>query len=106
VAEAEYQLGVLEIPADGGAGRQIPLFRVTGKEDSDVSTLQVDVSHDGKTLAAASTYLQRSSGSKAQQRLKPEDVALYFIDLSRPDRKITKVPIPPLPAPVVADARQ
>jgi hypothetical protein len=106
VAETEYQLGVLEIPAAGGAARRIPLCRVTGKEDSDVMTLQVDVSHDGKTLAAASTYLQRSSASKAQRRLKPEDVALYFIDLSRPDRKITKVPIPPLPAPVVAEARQ
>jgi hypothetical protein len=68
-------------------------------------TLQVDVSHDGKTLAAASTYLQMSSGSKVQRRLKPEDVALYFIDLSRPDRKVTKVPIPPLPAPVVAEAK-
>jgi hypothetical protein len=105
VAETEYQLGVLEIPAAGGTARRIPLFRVTGKEDSDVMTLQVDVSHDGKTLAAASTYLQRSSASKEQRRLKPEDVALYFIDLSRPDRKITKVPIPPLPAPVVAEAR-
>jgi hypothetical protein len=105
VAETEYQLGVLEIPASGGAARRIPLFRVTGKEDSDMSTLQVDVSHDGKTIAAASTYLQTSSGAKAQRRLKPEDLALYFIDLSRPDRKITKVPIPPLPAPVVAEAK-
>jgi len=106
VADSEYKLGVLEVPAAGGAARQIPLFRVTGKEDSDVQALQVDVSHDGKTLAAASTYLQTSSGSKSQQRLKPEDVALYFIDLSRPDRKVTKVPIPPLPAPVAAEARQ
>jgi hypothetical protein len=105
VVETEYQLGVLEVPAAGGAARRIPLFRVTGKEDSDVMTLQVDVSHDGKTLAAASTYLQMSSGSKVQRRLKPEDVALYFIDLSRPDRKVTKVPIPPLPAPVVAEAK-
>jgi hypothetical protein len=105
VAETEYQLGVLEIPASGGAARRIPLFRVTAKEDSDMSTLQVDVSHDGKTIAAASTYLQTSSGAKAQRRLKPEDLALYFIDLSRPDRKITKVPIPPLPAPVVAEAQ-
>jgi len=106
VADSEYQLGVLEVPAAGGAARRIPLFRVTGKEDSDVMTLQVDVSHDGKTLAAASTYLQRSSDGKELRRLKPEDLALYFIDLSRPDRKITKVPIPPLPAPVVAEARQ
>jgi WD40 repeat protein len=105
VADSEYQLGVLEIPASGGTARRIPLFRVTGKEDSDMSTLQVDVSHDGKTIAAASTYLQTSSGAKAQRRLKPEDLALYFIDLSRPDRKITKVPIPPLPAPVVAEAK-
>jgi hypothetical protein len=105
VAETEYQLGVLEVPVAGGAARRIPLFRVTGKEDSDMFTLQVDVSHDGKTLAAASTYLQRSSDSKEQRRLKPEDVALYFIDLSRPDRTITKVPIPPLPAPVVAEAK-
>jgi hypothetical protein len=97
---------VLEIPAAGGAPRQIPLFRVTGKEESDVSTLQVDVSHDGKTLATASTYLQRSSGSKGQRRLKSEDLALYFIDLSRPGRKITRVPIPPLPAPAVAKAPQ
>ena len=105
VADSEYQLGVLEIPASGGVARRIPLFRVTGKEDSDMPTLQVDVSHDGKTIAAASTYLQTSSDAKAQRRLKPEDLALYFIDLSRPDRKITKVPIAPLPAPVVAEAK-
>ena len=106
VADDQSQFGVLEVPADGKAIRQIPLFRVNGKgENADAFALQVDVSHDGKTLAAASTYLQTPFGKKKAQRLKPEDLALYFVDLSRPDRRITKVPIPPLPAPPATAAK-
>jgi hypothetical protein len=107
VSDDQYQFGVLEVPVDGKAVRQIPFFRVSGSgENPDVFALQVDVSHDGKTLAAASTYLQTPFGKKEAQRLKPEDLALYFVDLSRQDRRITKVPIPPLPAPPVTMARQ
>jgi hypothetical protein len=107
LADDQYQFGVLEVPADGKAIRQIPLFRVSGSvESGEVLALQVDISHDGKTLAAASTYLQTRFGKKEAQRLKPEDLALYFVDLSRSDRPVTKVPIPPLPAPAVKMARQ
>jgi hypothetical protein len=106
VADDQYQFGVLEVPVDGKAVRQIPLFRVSGSgENADAFAFQVDVSHDGKTLAAASTYLQTPFGKKEAQRLKPEDLALYFVDLSRQDRRVTKVPIPPLPAPPVTMAK-
>jgi hypothetical protein len=103
LADDQYQFGVLEVPTSGRAIRQIPLFGVTGKvEDSELFAFQVDVSHDGKTLAAASTYLQTPPGKKEAQRLKPADLALYLVDLTRSDRRVTKVPIPPLPAPAQA----
>jgi hypothetical protein len=106
LADTQYPFGVIEVPVDGKATRQIPLGRVSDKgEDGDLFALQVDVSHDGKTLAAASTYLQTPFGKKETQRLKPEDLALYFVDLSRPDRRVTKVPIPPLPAPPATAAK-
>jgi hypothetical protein len=89
------QFGILELPVGGGTARQTPLFTVaTGSEDLDATLFQVDLSHDGKTLAASSTYLQ----SGKEPRLRPEDVALYLVDLSRPDRKVTKIPVLAPPA--------
>ena len=105
-AESTHQFGVMEIPAETGAPREVPLFVVHGRlEDGEVLTFQLDVSHDGKTLAAASTYLQTPPGKEGPPRLRPEDLALYLIDVSRPDRKVTKVPIPPLPLPPPAPVK-
>jgi hypothetical protein len=101
--DQHHQFAVLEVPAGGGASRETPLLVVAGNhEDADVFAFQLDVSHDGKTLAAAATYLQTpapklSGGNKElpAPRVRPEDLALYLVDLSRPDRKVTKLPVPP-----------
>jgi hypothetical protein len=104
--ESTYQFGIMEIPAENGAPREVPLFVIHGSmDDAEVLTFQLDVSHDGKTLAAASTYLQTPLGKPGPPRLRPEDLALYLIDVSRPDRKVTKVLIQPLPAPPPAPAK-
>jgi hypothetical protein len=94
-----YQFGVLEVPMTGTGNRSIPLFEAAGKGDGDIFAMQLDISHDGRTLASASTYLQTPLPkllNKEPARVKPADLALYFIDLSAADRKVTKVPIPPL----------
>ena len=58
-------------------------------EHSDGFLFQVGLSHDGKTAAVASTYV-----ASASKQFKPEDCALFLVDLSDPNRKVTKVPIP------------
>jgi hypothetical protein len=104
--DSTHQFGVMEIPAETGAPREVPLLVVHGSmDDAEALTFQLDVSHDGKTLAAASTYLQTPLGKQGPPRLRPEDLALYLVDVSKPDRKVTKVPIPPLPAPPPAPAK-
>jgi hypothetical protein len=98
------QVSVIEIPAGAGPARETPLFQMTDSKSEDNMKLQVDVSHDGKTLAVVSTYLQErpqavKPGEKpTPPRIKPEDVALYLVDLARADRRVTKVPVPALPA--------
>jgi len=93
---ARNQFGVLELPVNGGPSRQIPLFVVEGDtEDITAFVFQIDLSHDGKTLAGASTYVWLGEESE----LKTEDLALYLIDVSRADRKVTKIPIPAPPKP-------
>ena len=95
----KIQVGIAEVSAGGGSIRAIPLFVVGGDGDGD-SAMNLELSHDGKTLATASTYMQTSLENLAKgtpQALEPNDLALYFIDVSSPGRKITKVPIPPLP---------
>ena len=89
-AERSHACGVLEVTVDGRPPRTLPLFNLTGRlDEADPYLFQIDLSHDGKTLATCSTYLSFPD----DKRLKPEDVALYLIDLSRPDRKVTKVPV-------------
>jgi len=93
---ARNQFGVLELPVNGGPSRQIPLFVVEGDtEDITAFVFQIDLSHDGQTLAGASTYVWLGEESE----LKAEDLALYLIDLTRPDRRVTKIPIPVPPKP-------
>jgi Tol biopolymer transport system component len=96
------QCGVLEVPTDGSTPRPITLFRLAGDpSDETVYLFQLDRSHDGKTLAVCSTYLALDE----KDALQPEDLALYLVDLSRRDRRVTKIPIAPPPkAPPATDA--
>lgn len=94
-AGVAQQCGILELPLTGTPAREIPLFPLQEEWDKEepVFLFQLDLSHDGKTLAVCSTYLVVEEPA----RLKTEDLALYLVDLTHPDRKVTKVPIPPPP---------
>jgi len=85
-----FQLGVAEITVKTGAIRVTPLFHVRLKNmDTDILPLffQVALSPDGKTIAAAPTYLW-------EQLEDEKDRALHLVDLTSPDRKVTKIPVP------------
>ena len=90
------EFGVAEVALDGTPPRYTPLFSASISLDNSGGVFQLDLSHDGRTLAAASTFLGIMGDDKG--RMRPEDLALYLVDLSRPDRRVTKVAIP-LPPP-------
>ena len=80
----------MEIPLNDAPVRRTVLIKTTGlKDDSAALYFQAGFSHDGKTAALASTYLTCDN-----KDFKPEDCALFLVDLSDANRKVTKVPIP------------
>ena len=83
---AEY--GLLEIPLSDAPLRFTPLFHAAPAKDTELLFAQPSLSHDGKTWAigTACLYLQDES-------LKPEDCALFLVDLSKSNRPVTKLPI-------------
>jgi hypothetical protein len=84
---AEY--GLLEIPLSAAPLRFTPLFHAKPPSDAELLFAQPSLSHDGKTWAIATSLLFMQNES-----LKPEDCALFLVDLSRKNRPVTKVPIP------------
>jgi hypothetical protein len=78
--------GLMEIPFSDAPPRELTLINDAPVEDDNSSAyyFQTAISHDGKTAAIASTYLD----------CKPADRALFLVDLSDPQWKVTKVPIP------------
>ena len=88
-ATTNSEYGLLEIPLSDAPLRFTPLFHAPQAEDAELLFAQPALSHDGKTWAIATTclYLQNDS-------LKPEDCALFLVDLSKSSRPVTKVPIP------------
>ena len=85
--------GFVEIPLDGSPIRKTTLISdVQGKQKETVEAFQIDVSHDGKTLAVESLWLL--TGDEIAEA---KDCALFLVDLTDSERKVTKVPIP-LPA--------
>jgi hypothetical protein len=90
--EGQVEYGVMEVPVSGGAPRYTPLFGATGTGDiNDMTIFQIALSHDQKTVAAPSTFIALNSD---QGKVKPDDVALFLVDLSRADRRVTRVAIP------------
>jgi len=88
-------LGFLEVPADGKPVRRVTLIqRGPELEEADAFLFQIGVSHDGKALAVASTYLAFAEGE-----LRSDDCALFLLDLTDRRRKVNKVPIPLPPKP-------
>ena len=91
-----YSYGFFEVPLDGKPVRRTILLSSLDDDLKDaISYCQIDLSHDGKTLAACSTIY--ALVTKAS--FKPEDCALFLVDLTKPEHKITKVPVPSPRAP-------
>lgn len=82
--------GLMEIPFSEAPVREVTLIKNAPVQDeSGAYYFQAAVSHDGKTAAIASTYL-----AAVEKPIPPADCALFFVDLSDPNWKVTKVPIP------------
>jgi hypothetical protein len=83
-----FSFGIIEIPLSDAPVREITLIKGLRTKEQDLGFyFQAAMSHDGKTAAVASTYLA------CLEEFKPEDCALFLVDLSDPNRKVTKVPI-------------
>jgi hypothetical protein len=83
-----YECGLLEIPLNETPLRFTPLFQV--QSDDMISLLaQPSLSHDCKTWAISSAWL----GAKNKSALRPENCALFLVQVDRSRPKITKVPI-------------
>lgn len=80
--------GLLEIPLNEKPLRFTPLFQV---QADDVNSLlaQPSLSHDGRTWAISSAWL----GASKKSALRPEDCALFLVQVDRSRPKITKLPI-------------
>jgi len=88
-AETNASYGIVEFPLSGAPPRWTTLLTASGKGKGEaVMFFQPTLSHDGRTLAVASTYLLLQD-----QTIKPEDCALFLVDLSTPHRRVTKVKI-------------
>ena len=83
--------GFVEIPLDGSPIRKTTLISNGGKSGDKgmLAYFQIDISHDGKTLAVESLWLACGNDD-----LKAEDCALFLVDLTDSHRKVTKAPIP------------
>jgi hypothetical protein len=85
--------GLMEIPFSEERPREVTLIERAPKEmEGGAGYFQAAFSHDGKTAAMASTYLALLGDEG--KRIRPEDCALFFVDLTDPKLKVTKVPIP------------
>lgn len=85
------ELCVGEIPLGEGAPRWTKLCNTTTNESDSKLLLRLAVAPDNKSLALSTGLL--TTGIAAADR------ALYLVDLTGPERKITKVPLPvPPPA--------
>ncbi len=79
-------LGFLEVPLDDRKPRKnVLLQNVSTQEEDDVFLFPIEISHDGKALAVSSTYLA------LKRSIKLEDRALFLVDLTDPNRSVTRV---------------
>jgi hypothetical protein len=85
--KTEY--GLLEIPLSEAPLRFTPLFHGQRTENAELLFAQPSLSHDGNTWAMGTAFLYLQN-----ETLEPESCALFLVDLSGPNRPVTKVPIP------------
>lgn len=89
--ETNASYGIVEFPLRGAPPRWTTLLTTSGKGKEDaIMFFQPTLSHDGRTLAVASTYLPLQD-----ETVRSDGCALFLVDLSDPQRKVTKVQIPP-----------
>lgn len=88
--ETKASYGLMEIPLDPAVPvrETILIAKAAADKDPDATGFQGSLSHDGKAFAVDSTYLA------CKNEFGPEDCALFLVDLSSPNRRIIKVPIP------------
>jgi hypothetical protein len=84
--EPLMELGLADIPLNGGPPQRVPLCQVADKQ-APLAYFQFALSPDGKTAAVASTYLAQ------EESFKPADCALFLVDLGSPEHKVNKIPI-------------
>jgi hypothetical protein len=88
--ETNFSLGILEIPLDGQPARPTVVIAGLKKCDQEmVRYFELALSHDGKTLAAATTYMCGEDSP-----LRPTDCALFLVDVSKRPHRISKVSLP------------
>jgi hypothetical protein len=81
--------GLVELPLNEKPIVDTTLVGAASRKESKAATyFQGSVSHDGKTLAVASTYLAFMDAN-----LSADDCALFLVDLSHADRRVTRVPV-------------
>jgi hypothetical protein len=81
--------GLMEIPFSLAPTREVLLIKdAPALDESSAYYFQAAISHDGKTAAVSSGYL-----ALMEKPIKASDCALFFVDLSDPGWKVTKVPI-------------
>jgi hypothetical protein len=84
------RFGLYDIPLDSRSVRWIPLTREAAPfKDSDALFFQPGVSHNGQTVALATTYLCVESND-----VTPSDCSLFLVDVGDPQRRVTRVPVP------------
>jgi hypothetical protein len=84
------EYGLAEIPRDGSPARKTVLISKAPAGGKDQwASLQVDLSHDGKTVAVDSLWLAYN-----EHPINSEDCALFLVDVSGSGREVTKVAIP------------
>jgi hypothetical protein len=81
--------GLLEVPLTDAPLRFTPLFQANVSDDGDLLLAQPALAHDGRTWAICSSYIYQQNAS-----LRPEDCALFLVDVSKAKRPVTKVPVP------------
>lgn len=82
--------GLMEIPLSDRPIRDTILIPHSDvRDDMAAMYFQAGISHDGKTAAVSSLYVACEG-----QETKASDCALFLVDLSHPQREVTKVPIP------------
>ena len=88
-ADDGVRMVLLEIPAEGGPIRETSIVDTPGDGDDDAWGLvqQIALAPDGKTVAAL-------GGVFGEEDAPPPDRALYLVDLTTPERKVRKIPIP------------